>query len=1029
MLRPLFSTIIAGLLLAPVAAFAQEADEDGQGQRTGRQIEEVVVTAERRESTVQDTAISITAFTGEFIEDFGLRNQEDLQNYLPATTIQPYDLSIRGVGRLFRALGGDPGVATYFDGAYSEDFGIASTEGGLFDIERIEVLRGPQGTLYGRNGVGGAVNFHSKKPTDEFEGEVKGIYGSYDTKEIFGVISGPIIKDVLNARVTGVKRTRDGFINDVQPGNPDINNYGDENYTLSLEWKVAENFNVLVRGNERSYRRMMSGAQGAGAILVSEQAGMRDPVTGGSRWVSLPVQGWRRIADPNSPDATMCASATDRSTPNCIVPTGLVPYINDANPYYSFTLNGETRWAQPVVGGVDPVGIAPDGTSISGFSRPNYAYQAAFDPAAQALAEQSYHGNGREIPELDSGDLDAWTNGHQDEFFDHQAAYMNITWDLLDNLSIKYIGAYTDYFYDRTTEDDRTGLPMDQQFYAAQENENFQHEVQFFLDIGDDLNFTGGYFYYENDIDQQLDFYSPDGWSRYTEPADYGIVGPTAYLAGDPTLVVPAWLLNGGDTSTNHRTAKNLGRAGIIPNLAGLVPIPSFSHPSIDEVYFADNPWMGDTFATAGRVDHGPVSDGTTFIWDTENRTKAWAVYLQGEWQMNELFALTLGIRYAEDDKEAEENLYLYQESPTALGTCVNNVTAGGLPAALCGDLDGDGAVSLAEYNQGITGGIDATGNIANFDKVRFRGVPYARSIYRSMTNDFDEITWRVNIDYTPTDDDLIYFSVTTGYRAGGFNLGYFSFHPTYDPEDLIAYELGYKGQMFDGTVQLNASAYLYEYDDVHLQFDTFSFTGVSTTVSNAPSARTIGAEMEGLWLVTDNLTVGMNYSFTDAEYNEELLDPVSGTRGVVDGNNAMTPASIFTVAERNLLIDGEPLPRVPRHKATGWAEYVQSLGNRGRLTYLTSIAWTDEFPAAGRPTTANPLSIAPSFLRWDARVSWTNPSEQWSVAGFVNNITDELGVRNQFTYGESQGYRRVIEPTNPRWWGIEVQYKFGAFQ
>ncbi len=1029
MRRSLFSSIVAGLLMAPVAAFAQEADEDGEGQRTGRQIEEVVVTAERRESTVQDTAISITAFTGEFIEDFGLRNQEDLQNYLPATTIQPYDLSIRGVGRLFRALGGDPGVATYFDGAYSEDFGIASTEGGLFDIERIEVLRGPQGTLYGRNGVGGAVNFHSKKPTDEFEGEVRGVYGSYDTKEIFGVVSGPIIKDVLNARATGVKRTRDGFMNDVQPGNPDINNYGDENYSLSLEWKVAENFNVLVRGNERSYRRMMSGAQGAGAILVSEQAGMPDPVTGGKRWVSVPVQGWRPIANPNSADAPMCASATDRSTPNCVVPTGLVPYINDDNPYYSFTLNGETRWAQPVVGGVDPVGIAPDGTTITGFARPNYAYQAAFDPAAQALAEQSYLGNGREIPDLDSGDLDAWTSGLQDEFFDHQAAYMNITWDLLDNLTIKYIGAYTDYFYDRTTDDDRTGLPRDQQFYAAQENENFQHEVQFFLDIGDDLNFTGGYFYYENDIDQQLDFYSPDGWTRYTEPADYGVAGATAYLGGDATLVVPAWLLNGGDTTTNHRTARNLGRAGIIPNLAGAVAIPSFSHPSIDEVYFADNPWIGDTFATGGRVDHGPVSDGTTFIWDTENRTKAWAVYLQGEWQMTELFALTLGVRYAEDDKEAEENLFLYNESPTALATCVTNVAAAGLAADACGDIDGDGAVSLAEYNQGITGGIDASGNIADFDKVRFRGVPFARSIYRSMTNDFNEITWRVNIDFTPTDDDLIYFSVTTGYRAGGFNLGYFSFIPTYDPEDLIAYELGYKGQMFDGTVQLNASAYLYEYDDVHLQFDTFSFTGVSTSVQNAPSARTIGMELEGLWLVTDNLTLGANYSFTDAEYNEELVEPTTGTRGVVDGNNAMTPASIFTVAERNLLIDGQPLPRVPKHKATGWAEYVQSLGDRGKITYLTSIAWTDEFPAAGRPTTANPLAIAPSFLRWDARVSWTNANEQWNVAGFVNNITDELGVRNQFTYPESQGYRRVIEPTNPRWWGIEVQYKFGAFQ
>ncbi len=1026
MKKHILAIAAAGILLAPPSLFAEEADESADD--TGRrQFEEIVVTAERRESTVQDTAIAITAFTGEFIEDFGLRNQEDLQNYLPATTIQPYDLSIRGVGRLFRALGGDPGVATYYDGAYSEDFGIASTEGGLFDIERIEFLRGPQGTLYGRNGVGGAVNFHSKKPTDEFEGELRANVGSFNTRELFGVVSGPIIEGVLNARANGVKRTRDGFMDDVQPGNPDINDYGDENYSLALEWLPAENLSVLVRGNERSYRRSMSGAQGAGAIVISEQAGMRDPVTGGERWVSVPVHGWRQIADPTAADAPMCASATDRSVPNCIVPTGLVPYINDANPWYSFNHNGVTRYAQPLVGGVDPAGFAADGTTVSGFARPNYAYQAAFDPALQALADRSIQGDGRRIPELGGDDLRGWTNGLQDEFFDHQAAYMNVTWDVLDNLTVKYIGAYTDYFYHRTTDDDRTGMPIDQQFYAAQENENFQHELQFFLDVGTSVNLTGGYFYYENDIDQQLDFYSPDGWSRYTEPANYGLVGPTAYLAGDPTLVVPAWLLNGGDTSTNHRTAKEQGKAGILPNLAGAVPIPSFSDPSIQEIYFADNPWLGDTVASGGRVDRGPASNGTTFIWDTENRTEAWAVYLQGEWQMNEYFALTLGVRYAEDDKEAEESLFLYNESPSALTTCVNNV--GAELAALCGDLDGDGAVTLAEYNTGITGGIDATGNIADFDKVRVRGVPFARSIYRSMINDFDEITWRVNLDFTPNEKDLYYFSVTTGYRAGGFNLGYFSFIPTYEPEDLTAYELGYKGQLFDGTVQLNASAYLYDYDLIHLQFSTFSFTGVSTSVQNAPSAETIGFELEGMWLVSDEITVGVNYSYTDATYTAELFEPFAGTRGVVDNNNALAPSSLYTVAERNLLIDGEPLPRVPKHKYTAWADYVQNLGNRGTVTYLTSVAWTDEFPAAGRPTAASPLSVAPAFLRWDARVSWTSMDQQWTIAGFVNNILDEIGVRNQFTYAESQGHRRVIEPTNPRWWGLEVHYKFGAYR
>jgi len=120
-------------------------------QESGRRIEEVIVTAERREATVSDTAISISAFDAEFMENFNIRNQEDLQNYIPATTIQPYDAAIRGVGRTARTLGGDPGVATYFNGVYSEDFGIASTEGGLHDLERVEVLRGPQGTLYGRH--------------------------------------------------------------------------------------------------------------------------------------------------------------------------------------------------------------------------------------------------------------------------------------------------------------------------------------------------------------------------------------------------------------------------------------------------------------------------------------------------------------------------------------------------------------------------------------------------------------------------------------------------------------------------------------------------------------------------------------------------------------------------------------------------------------------------------------------------------------------------------------------------------------
>lgn len=94
--------ISAFLILPGLSAPASAAEG-------GRRIEEVIVTAERREASIQDTSISITAFTSEFLDDFGIRNQEDLQNYVPATTIQPYDATVRGVGRNFRALGGDPG--------------------------------------------------------------------------------------------------------------------------------------------------------------------------------------------------------------------------------------------------------------------------------------------------------------------------------------------------------------------------------------------------------------------------------------------------------------------------------------------------------------------------------------------------------------------------------------------------------------------------------------------------------------------------------------------------------------------------------------------------------------------------------------------------------------------------------------------------------------------------------------------------------------------------------------------------------
>ena len=133
------------LILSPLSLFS--AEEEDEKDRGG--IEEVAVTAEKRQSTVSDTSMSISAFDSSLIEDLGMMGPDDLMDQLPATTRDAYDVRIRGIGRNFRSLGGDPGVATYYNGVYSPDFGIAATENYYFDVERIEVLRGPQGTHYG----------------------------------------------------------------------------------------------------------------------------------------------------------------------------------------------------------------------------------------------------------------------------------------------------------------------------------------------------------------------------------------------------------------------------------------------------------------------------------------------------------------------------------------------------------------------------------------------------------------------------------------------------------------------------------------------------------------------------------------------------------------------------------------------------------------------------------------------------------------------------------------------------------------
>ncbi len=153
---------------------------------------EIVVTAQKRTERLNDVAEAITAFTAETREVIGISDLADMAQFTPGLTYNAAAdrVFLRGIGRQTNTAGSDPGIATYVDGFY--DSATASVAGSDFFVERVEILRGPQGTLYGRNSLGGAINAVSKRPTRDLSIEGRVTIANYDAYAIQGAVSGPV---------------------------------------------------------------------------------------------------------------------------------------------------------------------------------------------------------------------------------------------------------------------------------------------------------------------------------------------------------------------------------------------------------------------------------------------------------------------------------------------------------------------------------------------------------------------------------------------------------------------------------------------------------------------------------------------------------------------------------------------------------------------------------------------------------------------------------------------------------------------
>ena len=253
----------SALLAASLSGTAMAQARTGTTAAAANTIEELVVTAEKREQNLQDVPVAISAFTDKTRDVVGIQSIQDMTNFTPGLQYSTSTdrITLRGLGRLTNVLSADASVANYSDGVY-ETFAVRAGASTLF-LDRVEVLRGPQGTLYGRNAIAGAINEVSKRPTKDWYAEVRGAYANYNHSNLEFAVSGPL-SDKVQFRLAGQwEDQRDGWIKNTTPGRP---SEGGVINTSFLEAQISVQFNdKLEMWSKINYNTWQNGAGGPGA--------------------------------------------------------------------------------------------------------------------------------------------------------------------------------------------------------------------------------------------------------------------------------------------------------------------------------------------------------------------------------------------------------------------------------------------------------------------------------------------------------------------------------------------------------------------------------------------------------------------------------------------------------------------------------------------------------------------------------------------------------------------------------------------
>ena len=458
-------------------------------------LEDIVVTSEFREKPLQETPLSITAISADTIESRNQISLDQISMSIPNVTLRPAPASsgsalvayIRGIGQTDFNPSVEPGVAVYVDDVYYST--ITGNIIDLLDIERVEVLRGPQGTLAGRNAIGGALKIFTRKADGGEDGYVSLTYGDYDRLDVSAAAGFTILEDKLFARIAGVSRSRDGHItrydyacanNLPAPGNPGgfptyvpvgghdcvLGTEGGQSMTtgrLSLRWLVTDNFEVNFAAN------IVNDKSEAQPNVLIKAA---DNQHSGFPWLT-----------PNGPVSPPFASTAPNN-----------PLFNPAShstvPTY-FDNNGN--------------GLYDEGIDVP--------YDSRFQTGGTYYNYSTYVDDGRSHPSpLFQGSPGSELNQYAPALappinhLESEDYTLSLNWQITDTTSLLWVASYREYF--NAFSDDNDGSPFSQQqLLQRMDHEQWTHELRLNTSLFDgfaDLTLGGFYLDQETNEDARV---------------------------------------------------------------------------------------------------------------------------------------------------------------------------------------------------------------------------------------------------------------------------------------------------------------------------------------------------------------------------------------------------------------------------------------------------------------------------------------------------------------------------------------------